>query len=46
MSRRGNCYDNAVAQSFFSRFKKEIIRNHVYDSKDKARADIFDYIEV
>lgn len=46
MSRRGNCYDNAVAESFFSRLKKERIRKHVYQSRDKARADIFDYIEV
>jgi len=46
MSRRGNCYDNAVAESFFSSLKKERIRNHVYHTKDKARADIFDYIEV
>jgi putative transposase len=46
MSRRGNCYDNAVAESFFSSLKKERIRNHVYHTRDKARADIFDYIEV
>ncbi len=46
MSRRGNCYDNAVAESFFSSLKKERIRNHMYHTRDKARADIFDYIEV
>ena len=46
MSRRGNCYDNAVAESFFSSLKKERIRKHVYYTRDKARADIFDYIEV
>ena len=46
MSRRGNCYDNAVAESFFSSLKKERIRNHVYYTRDKVRADIFDYIEV
>lgn len=46
MSRRGNCYDNAVAESFFSSLKKERIRNHVYYTRDKARADIFDYIEI
>ena len=46
MSRRGNCYDNAVAESFFSSLKKERIRNHMYHTKDKAKADIFDYIEV
>ncbi len=46
MSRRGNCYDNDVAESFLSSLKKERIRNHVYHTRDKARADIFDYIEV
>lgn len=37
---------NAVAESFFSSLKKERIRNHLYHTRDKARADIFDYIEV
>lgn len=45
MSRLGNCYDDAVAESFFSSLKKERIRNYVYHTNDKARADIFDYIE-
>ena len=45
MSRRGNCYDNAVAE-FFSSLKKERIRNHLYHKRYKARADVFDYIEV
>jgi len=46
MSRRGNCYDNAVAESFFSSLKKERIRKKVYRNRDQARADVFDYIEV
>ena len=46
MSRRGNCYDNAVAESFFSSLKKERIRKKIYRSRAEARADIFDYIEV
>ncbi len=46
MSRRGNCWDNAVAESFFSSLKKERIRKRVYKTRDMARADIFDYIEV
>jgi len=46
MSRRGNCYDNAVAESFFSSLKKERIRNKIYVTQEQARADIFDYIEV
>jgi len=46
MSRRGNCWDNAVVESFFSSLKKERIRKRVYKTRDLARADIFDYIEV
>ncbi|WP_202669350.1 IS3 family transposase [Serratia marcescens] len=46
MSRRGSCWDNAVAESFFSSLKKERIRKRIYKTRDLARADIFDYIEV
>ena len=46
MSRRGNCWDNAVAESFFSSLKKERIRKRVYKTRDLARADVFDYIEI
>lgn len=46
MSRRGNCWDNAVAESFFSSLKKERIRKRICKTRDLARADIFDYIEV
>lgn len=46
MSRRGNCYDNAVAESFFSSLKKERTRKRTYRTRDLLRADIFDYIEV
>ncbi|MDN2488638.1 IS3 family transposase [Kosakonia sacchari] len=46
MSRRGNCWDNSVAESFFSSLKKERIRKRIYKTRDLARADIFDYIEV
>src|SRR5690606_33183280 len=46
MSRRANCWDNAVAESFFSSLKKERIRKRIYKTRDLARADIFDYIEV
>ena len=45
MSRRGNCWDNAVAESFFSSLKKERVRKRVYKTRELARADIFDYIE-
>lgn len=46
MSRRGNCWDNAVAESFFSSLKKERIKKRIYKTRELARADIFDYIEV
>jgi putative transposase len=45
MSRRGNCWDNAVAESFFSSLKKERIRKRIYKTRDLAKADVFDYIE-
>ena len=46
MSRRGNCWDNAVAESFFSSLKKERIRKQVYRTRELAKADIFEYIEM
>ncbi len=46
MSRRGNCHDNAVAKSFFSLLKRERIRRRTYRTRDEARSDVFDYIEM
>lgn len=46
MSRRGNCHDNAVAESFFQLLKRERVRRKIYNTRDEARADLFDYIEV
>jgi putative transposase len=46
MSRRGNCWDNAVAESFFSSLKKERIKKRIYKTRDLAKADVFDYIEM
>lgn len=45
MSRRGNCWDNAVVESFFSSLKKERIKRRIYKTRALAKADIFDYIE-
>jgi len=45
MSRKGNCWDNAVAESFFGSLKKERIKKHIYKSRDLANQDIFEYIE-
>jgi putative transposase len=44
MSRRGNCWDNAVAESFFGSLKKERIKKRIYKSRDLATADASDYI--
>lgn len=45
MSGKGNCYDNAVAESFFKTLKTELIYHHRYWTRAQARASIFDYIE-
>jgi transposase InsO family protein len=45
MSGRGNCYDNAQAESFFSRFKMELMEGGVFDDIKQARTEIFSYIE-
>jgi putative transposase len=45
MSRRGDCWDNAAMESFFSTLKTERVHRRHYRTRDDARADIFDYIE-
>lgn len=44
MSRRGNCHDNAVAESFFQLLKRERVRRKIYSTREEARQDVFDYI--
>ena len=46
MSRRGNCHDNAVAESFFQLLKRERVRRQTYLTRDAARRDVFEYIEL
>ena len=46
MSRRGNCHDNAVAESFFQLLKRERIKRKIYTTREDARSDVFDYIEM
>lgn len=46
MSRKGNCWDNAFAESFFATIKKELIYRTEYKTKEEAKKDIFEYIEV
>ena len=45
MSRRGNCYDNAVMESFFGKLKTELVHHTVYHTRTEAMTDIFWYIE-
>ena len=45
MSRKGNCWDNAVVESFFSSLKKERIKKQIYKNRDLAIADVADYID-
>ncbi len=46
MSRKGNCLDNAVAESFFSNLKNELVHHVRYDDRDQARSAIFEYLEL
>lgn len=46
MSRKGNCWDNAVAESFFSTLKKDLIFHEEFKTRDEAKRKIFEYIEV
>ena len=45
MSGKGNCYDKAQAESFFSRFKTELIEGGAFEDIEQARLEIFSYIE-
>lgn len=46
MSRKGDCYDNAVAESFFGTLKNELIVGSDFESREHARLEVFKYIEV
>jgi putative transposase len=45
MSRKGNCYDNAQAESFFSRYKTELLEGGLFEDVSQARSESFSYIE-
>ena len=45
MSRKGNCWDNAMMESFFATLKKERVHLEEYSTRAEARASVFDYIE-
>jgi putative transposase len=46
MSAKGDCFDNAVAESFFGTLKTELVYEQRYHSREQARKSIFEYIEV
>ena len=46
LSRRGHCHYHAVRESFFQLLKRERIKRHIYSTRDDARADVVDYIEM
>jgi putative transposase len=46
MSRRGECRDNACAESFFGTFKQELVRRKAWKTRDELRQAVFEYIEV
>jgi putative transposase len=46
MSRTGNCYDNAVAERFFSTLKRELVHHEKYKTHEEASQSLFEYIEV
>ena len=46
MSRKGNCYDNAVVESFFSTLKNELVHERDYHTREEAQAEVFEFIEV
>jgi putative transposase len=46
MSRKGNCYDNAITETFFKTLKTELIYHRVYETREEAESEIFEYIEL
>jgi len=46
MSRKGNCWDNAPTESFFNSLKNERVHGQRYRTREEAKADVFEYIEV
>ena len=46
LRRTGNCYDNAVMESFFGTLKTELVHHEAYATREEARQSLFEYIEV
>jgi transposase InsO family protein len=46
MSRKGNCWDNAVAESFFGTLKSELTHRTIFETREQAQNALFEYIEI
>jgi transposase InsO family protein len=46
MSRKGNCWDNAVAESFFATLEKELLQTAGWQTHEQAQRDLFEFIEI
>ncbi len=46
MSGKGNCFDNAVTETFFHTLKTELMFDYVFDTREEAKSAIFEYIEI
>ena len=46
MSRKGNCWDNAIAESYFKTLKTELVYHRKFKTRAQAKLELFDYIEV
>ena len=46
MSRKGDCWDNAVVESFFGTLKQELVHRSEFETRNEAKSAIFEYIEV
>lgn len=46
MSKKGNCWDNAIVESFFKTLKAELVYHREFETRKQAKLEIFDYIEV
>lgn len=46
LSRKGNCWDNAVSESFFHTLKTELVHHQLYKTRAEAKVDISEYVEI
>ncbi len=46
MDKKGDCFDNAVVESFFSTLKRELLLDHVFHTRQEGRSQVFEYLEV